>query len=161
MRLPPRALMVAAVALAAVVGPSRADYKEPSGVRSLFPHGIVKRIATPGKSDGYLFKTFREPVLVATRERSQLAMIWNGVDDKQWSYVAILSALLRRYCGISDGKFAKDLIDKTYKSAAEKAPGGSDERLLRQSAVASGCKVTVEVDGDRWHKLTTTFEPAK
>lgn len=108
-----------------------------------------------------MFKTIREPVLVAAKERSQFVIITNGVDDRRWSYVTILGALLRNYCGIRDAGFAKTLIGKTY--AGKKSNTGQDknERLLRESVVSSGCKVSVEIKGPRWHKITTTFEASK
>ena len=140
-----------------------ADYREPKGVPTLFPRGMVKRIAMPGTTKGYMFKTVREPVLVTGKDLSSLVVITNGVDDKRWSYATILSALLRNYCGIHDGAFAKSLVAKTLDGGAateKKMPAGSQpaERQLRESAVKDGCKVTVEVKGARWHKITTTFE---
>lgn len=145
---------------------AKAAYREPKGIYTLFPRGLVKRIAMPGKLEGFMFKTFREPIFVAGKERSHFSIITNGVDHRTWSYEVILSALLRNYCGISDGKFAGRLIKKTYQSKAigrTKKLGrkAGVKRFLRQIAVASGCKVTIEIDGARWHKITATFEPAK
>ena len=145
---------------------ARAAYREPKGIFALFPRGLVKRIAMPGKSEGFLFKTFREPILVAGKERSHFSVITNGVDHRTWSYKAILSALLRNYCGITDGEFAGTLIKRTYDSKAigrtrKLGRKAGVKRFLRQTAVASGCKVTIEIDGARWHKITATFEPAK
>lgn len=145
---------------------ARAAYREPKGIFALFPRGLVKRIAMPGKSEGFMFKTFREPILVAGKERSHFSVITNGVDHRTWSYKAILSALLRNYCGITDGEFAGTLIKQTYDSKAigrtrKLGRKAGVKRFLRQTAVASGCKVTIEIDGARWHKITATFEPAK
>ena len=144
-----------------------AEYRKPKGVYALFPQGLIKRIAMPGRTDGYMFKTVRQPILVAGKERSHLAVITNGVDDKTWSFVTILTTLLRNYCGIRDGAFAPQLIKKAY--AAEpvvQASASSDARakaepLRRQSAVGSACKVTVQIDGARWRKVTATFEPSE
>ena len=166
MRHWPQLLTCVCVTLGLQIADAGASYREPTGVFTLFPRGLVKRVAMPGKSEGYMFKTFREPIFVAGKERSHLSVITNGVDHRTWSYASILSALLRNYCGIGDGKFATELIKKTYdskpigrtKNMGRKA---GVKRFLRQIAVAKGCKVTVEVDGARWHKITATFEPAE
>jgi len=167
-----RAKLAAAIGITLVViattSSAIAEYRKPKGVYALFPRGLIKQIAMPGQTDGYMFKTIRQPILVAGKERSHLAVITNGVDDKTWSFATILTTLLRSYCGIREGAFAPRLIKKAY--AAEPvatASAGSDvgtkktEPLRRQSAVGSACKVTVQIDGARWRKITATFEPAK
>ena len=155
-----RPIVLRCVLLTAVLmaGHAHAGYREPSAVNRLFPSGLVKRIAMPGELSGYMFKPIREPVLVAAKERSQFVIITNGVDDQRWSYVTILGALLRNYCGIRDAGFAKTLIGKTYAAEGDKPDKDPGKRLLRQSATSSGCKVSVEIKGPRWHKITTTFE---
>jgi len=160
--------IAAALAVTALVGETIAEYREPKGVNVLFPQGLIKRIAMPGKTEGYMFKTVRQPILVAGKERSHLAVITNGVDDRTWPYTTILSTLLRNYCGIRDGKFAPELIKKTYAAepVAQASTAGTDagskaSELRRQSAVDGACKVTVVVDGSRWRKVTATFEPAE
>lgn len=159
-------LICACVVAGIPLANARAAYREPKGIFTLFPRGLVKRIAMPGKSEGFMFKTFREPILVAGKDRSHFSIITNGVDHRTWSYKAILSALLRNYCGISDGEFAGRLIKKTYDSkpigrTRKLGRKAGVKRFLRQTAVASGCKVTIEIDGARWHKITATFEPAR
>lgn len=156
------ALVVVATASGAI-----AEYRKPKGVYALFPRGLIKRIAMPGQTDGYMFKTFRQPILVAGKERSHLAIITNGVDHKTWSFEAILTTLLRNYCGIRDGDFAPQLIKKAYaaepvvQASASSEAGVKVEPSRRLSAVGSACKVTVQIDGARWRKVTATFEPAK
>ncbi|MDH3232971.1 MAG: hypothetical protein OEQ29_05550 [Alphaproteobacteria bacterium] len=163
-----RAKLVAAIGIALVVfattSGANAEYRKPRGVYALFPQGLIKRIAMPGPTDGYMFKTFRQPILVAGKERSHLAVITNGVDDKTWSFAAILTTLLRNYCGIHDGAFAAQLIKKAYaaepvvEDSAKTDASAKEKPLRRQSAVASACKVTVQIDGARWRKVTATFE---
>ncbi|MCG8558326.1 MAG: hypothetical protein MI824_00875 [Hyphomicrobiales bacterium] len=148
----------ALLAVLAGTGPVSAGYREPTNIARLFPAGLVKRIALPGPVSGFMFKTIREPVLVAAKERSQFVIITNGVDDRRWSYVAILGTLLRNYCGIRDAGFAKTLVGKTYAAKNVGADQDPEKRLLRESAVSSGCKVSIEIKGPRWHKITTTFE---
>ena len=149
------------VAVVTAAGSAHAGYREPTTVARLFPSGLVKRIALPGTSSGFTFKTIREPILVAAKERSQFVIITNGVDDRRWSYVAILGTLLRNYCGIRDAGFAKTLIGKTYAGKDSNADQDKSKRLLRETAVFSGCKVSVEIKGPRWHKITTTFEASE
>jgi len=166
-----RAKLAAAIGIAFVVVATAsgaiAEYRKPKGVYALFPRGLIKRIAMPGETDGYMFKTIRRPVLVAGKERSHLAVITNGVDDKTWSFATILTTLLRSYCGIREGAFAPQLIKKAYaaepvaQALASSDAGAKTEPLRRQSAVGSACKVTVQIDGARWRKITATFEPAK
>jgi hypothetical protein len=156
-----------AIAMAALGDGALAAYREPKGVFALFPRGLVKRIAMPGRTEGYMFKTFRQPVFVAGKERSHLAIITNGVDHKTWSFEAILATLLRNFCGIRDGTFGPQLIKKAYaaapigRAAVGSGAGAKDKPLRRQSAVSSACKVTVEIEGSRWRKVTATFEPAE
>ena len=83
-----------ALAVFATTSGATAEYRKPKGVYALFPQGLIKRIAMPGRTDGYMFKTFRQPILVAGKKRSHLAVITNGVDDKTWSFATILTTLL-------------------------------------------------------------------
>jgi hypothetical protein len=160
--------IAAALAVGSIAGSAVAEYKKPKDVYVLFPRGLLKRIAMPGETDGYMFKTVRQPVLVAGKERSHLAVITNGVDDQTWSFTTILATLLRNYCGIRDGKFAPELIKKAYAAepvvrdaSAGGEKGAKAKPLRRESAVESACKVTVQISGARWRKVTATFEPAK
>lgn len=162
------AALAAGLVVGSVAGGAMAEYKKPKDVYVLFPRGLLKRIAMPGETEGYIFKTVRQPVLVAGKARSHLAVITNGIDDKTWSFATILTTLLRNYCGIRDGKFAPELIKKAYaaepivkEAAAGTEKGAKDKPLRRESAVESACRVTVQIDGARWRKVTATFEPAK
>jgi hypothetical protein len=161
------AAIFVALAAASASGDAAAKYQKPKDVYVLFPRGLLKRIAMPGETEGYIFKTVRQPVLVAGKERSHLAVITNGVDDKTWPFAAILTALLRNYCGIHDSAFAPDLIKKAYaaepivQASAGSEKGDKETEHRRQSAVGSHCRVTIQIDGERWRKVTATFEPAK
>ena len=151
--------------LSAVANVAAAAYREPKGVFALFPRGLVKRIAMPGQTEGYMFKTFRQPILIAGKEISHLVVLTNGVDHKTWSFATILGVVLRNYCGIRDSGFAANLIKKAQGSApiavAAVATARAAAPLRRASAVASKCKVTVEIKGNRQRKVTATFGPEK
>jgi len=160
-------LMIAigvAVALFAMANDVSAAYREPKGVFALFPRGLVKRIAMPGPTEGYMFKTFRQPILIAGRDSSHLVILTNGVDHKTWSFKTILSVVLRNYCGIRDRNFAANLIKNAYGSApivvAASGSGGAAPPVRRSGAVARDCKVTIEIKGNRRRKITATFGPA-
>ena len=157
---------VIGMCLCAITMAADAAYREPKGVYALFPRGLVKRIAMPGETEGFMFKTFRRPILIAGKNRSHLVILTNGVDHKTWSFATILSVMLRNYCGIRNAAFTTALIKKAYASApivlASAGTGKSDPPpVRRESEIASGCKVTLEIKGRRLRKITATFEPAK
>jgi hypothetical protein len=144
----------------------RSEFKQPAEVSRMFPPELTKSIVLSGSLSAYQFNTSREPTVAIYPKKVELSMVYNGIDDENWPYTRILATLLNNVCQIKDSSFSTNLIEQTYRSRSLTPPvelGGNagSTVLKRQSATLNGCSVSVEVEGARWHKITTTIAPAR
>lgn len=144
----------------------RSEFKQPAEISRMFPPELTKSITLSGSLSAYQFNTAREPTVAIYPKKVELAMVYNGIDDKNWPYTKILATLLNNVCQIKDSSFSTNLIEQTYSSRSITPPvnlGGNagSTVLKRQSASRNGCSVSVEVEGARWHTITTTIAPAR
>lgn len=159
------AALFALAATAALAAPAAAKFTPVDGHTLFNKTGLqLTDFPLPGKRHGFLIKTMRSPVLITDRKRVVLIMTTNGVDDTRWPYHRVLARVLKAACGL-DGKTAARLVAGTYKSKSLIKPkwvGGNGGTLVlrRRTVVMNGCRITVEVDGPRWHRLTTTITRA-
>ncbi|MGA9381082.1 MAG: hypothetical protein WBV73_20145 [Phormidium sp.] len=144
----------------------RSEFKQPAEISRMFPPELTKSIVLSGSLSAYQFNTSREPTVAIYPKKMELAMVYNGIDDENWPYTKILATLLNNVCQIKDPSFSTNLIEQTYSSRSITPPvnlGGNagSTVLKRQSASRNGCSVSVEVEGARWHTITTTIAPAR
>lgn len=142
------------------------EFKQPADISRMFPPALTKSITVSGSLSAYQFNTSREPTVAIYPKKVELNMVYNGIDDETWPYTRILATLLNNVCQIKDASFSANLIEQTYSSRSLTPPvnlGGNagSTVLKRQSATRNGCLVSVEVDGARWHTITTTIAPAR
>lgn len=145
---------------------AKSEFKQPGGIPAMFPPELTKSITVSGSLSAYQFNTSREPTVAIYPKKVELNMVYNGIDDETWPYTRILAVLLNNVCQIKDASFSSNLIEQTYSSRSITSPvplGGNagSNVLKRQSATRNGCLVKVEVDGARWHTITTTIAPAR
>lgn len=145
---------------------ANSEFKQPGGITAMFPPELTKSITLSGSLSAYQFNTSREPTVAIYPKKVELNMVYNGIDDENWPYTKILATLLNNVCQIKDSSFSTNLIEQTYRSRSITPPvnlGGNagSTVLKRQSATRNGCLVSVEVDGARWHTITTTIAPAR
>lgn len=145
---------------------AKSEFKQPADVSRMFPPELTKSIALSGSLSAYQFNTSREPTVAIYPKKVELNMVYNGIDDETWPYTRILAVLLNNVCQIKDARFSSNLIEQTYSSGSITSPvplGGNagSNVLKRQSATRNGCLVKVEVDGARWHTITTTIAPGR
>ena len=142
------------------------EFKQPGGISGMFPPELTTSITLSGSLSAYQFKTSREPTVAIYPKKVELNMVYNGIDDETWPFTKILAVLLNNVCQIKDSSFSTNLIEQTYRSRSLTPPvnlGGNagSTVLKRQSASRNGCLVRVEVEGARWHTITTTIAPAR
>jgi hypothetical protein len=159
------AALFAVAATAALAAPAAAKFTPVDGASLFSKTGPkIQDFPLPGGRLGYLLQTMRSTVLITDPKRVVLIMTYNGIDDATWPYHRVLAKVLKAACGL-EGKTAARLIASTYKSKSVTPPrrlGGNGGTLVkrRQTVVMNGCRITVEVDGARWHRLTTTIRRA-
>lgn len=145
---------------------AKSEFKQPGDISRMFPPALTKSITLSGSLSAYQFNTSREPTVAIYPKKVELNMVYNGIDDETWPYTRILAVLLDNVCQIKDASFSSNLIEQTYSSRSITPPvplGGNAGSNVskRQSATRNGCLVKVEVDGARWHTITTTIAPAR
>lgn len=145
---------------------ANSEFKQPGGISAMFPPELTKSITVSGSLSAYQFNTTREPTVAIYPKKVELNMVYNGIDDETWPYTRILAVLLNNVCQIKEANFSSNLIEQTYRSRSLTPPvnlGGNagTNVLKRQNATRNGCLVSVEVDGARWHTITTTIAPAR
>lgn len=159
--------MAAGLAFAAVLSagltssPASADMRTTDLTPQLFPKGLMTRSGISGGRNGFKFRTFREPELYIAKDRFELAMFWNGIDDEKWPYTRILGMLLSEACGIPEKSFTENLLNAVYDSepigpTEELGGNAGTSRIQRHTVEDGNCKIAVEVAGARWHTITTT-----
>lgn len=162
---------LAAAGLALALGlsataPASAAFKDINGYEVYKYLGFnLQGFPLPGGKIGYLIGTMRKPVIVTSRKQAVLLMTYNGIDDAKWPYHRLLARMLKYTCAVKDEKVGRTLVKRVYAAKSVTPPkrlGGNGGTLVhrRYTTIINGCRITMEVKGARWHRISATVESA-
>lgn len=121
----------------------------------------VEMFAFPDEPSRLSMNTWRGTEITLWPTGFRMAMHYNGLDDRTWTFPRILDVLLAKACGDAAGGWASALVAQLYASpslVSAQEWGADAGRSFKkvEAREAGACRVELLAEGARWHTLTAT-----